>query len=154
MVASVRMLGYGGSRHPWIMADFKETKKNLGWTEEEGSHGGKMKNSPNPWLQRSQPRSPKPSLRNKLFSCACKTQLGTGSPKLSSEAGWQTSPGIGPELGAHSPGQGGISRVQKELLPAVGADQGHRLLVQAHLPRKQSTVGEPPTHTNPLSLRG
>lgn len=29
MVASVRMLGYGGSRQPLIMADFKEAKKNL-----------------------------------------------------------------------------------------------------------------------------
>lgn len=29
MVASVRILGYGGSRHPLIMADFKETRKNL-----------------------------------------------------------------------------------------------------------------------------
>lgn len=29
MVASVRMLGYGGSRQPLIMADFREAKKNL-----------------------------------------------------------------------------------------------------------------------------
>lgn len=29
MVASVRILGYGGSRHPLIMADFRETRKNL-----------------------------------------------------------------------------------------------------------------------------
>lgn len=29
MVASVRMEGYGGSRHPLIMADFRETRKNL-----------------------------------------------------------------------------------------------------------------------------
>lgn len=33
MVASVRILGYGGSRHPLIMADFKETRKNLRETE-------------------------------------------------------------------------------------------------------------------------
>lgn len=34
----------------------------------------------------------------------------------------------------HSLGQGHVGRVQQELLPAVGAHQLHRLLVQAHLP--------------------
>lgn len=29
MVASVRILGYGGSRQPLIIADFREVKKNL-----------------------------------------------------------------------------------------------------------------------------
>lgn len=35
MVASVRILGYGGSRHPLIMADFKESRKNLRGRERE-----------------------------------------------------------------------------------------------------------------------
>lgn len=34
----------------------------------------------------------------------------------------------------HSLSQGHVGRVQQELLPAVGAHQLHRLLVQAHLP--------------------
>lgn len=47
MVASVRMLGYGGSRQPLIMADFKEAKKNL----------------PREWGLPSEARAPPPPAR-------------------------------------------------------------------------------------------
>ena len=38
------------------------------------------------------------------------------------------------EGACHSLGQGHVRRVQQKLLPAVGAHQLHRLLVEAHLP--------------------
>lgn len=43
---------------------------------------------------------------------------------------WLSSPG----RGRHSLGQGHVSCVQQKLLPAVGAHQPHRLLVEANLP--------------------
>lgn len=42
--------------------------------------------------------------------------------------------GVAAEGACHSLGQGHVRRVQQKLLPAVGAHQLHRLLVEAHLP--------------------
>lgn len=40
----------------------------------------------------------------------------------------------------HAQSQGGISRVQQELPPSVGAHHCHRLLVQTHLKTRQDTA--------------
>lgn len=44
------------------------------------------------------------------------------------------------KAGCHSLSQSPIGRVQQKLLPAVGAHQPHRLLVQAHLPESTPPV--------------
>lgn len=52
------------------------------------------------------------------------------------------------KAGSHSLSQSRVGRVQQKLLPAVGAHQPHRLLVQAHLPETT-----PPMHTGLAAAR-